>query len=829
MTLKSFNPTTTNTDNLHANITETHPVHPEHEMVDNESVSVVPAQLGFLSIYNPSLGPTDETIQDQIVFYYSSHTTRSPQKENVSPLPGEYKDGTNERLRKIGLAQGMVNFAKNFSNGQPLDSVETEKSRIVLYELESDWWILASIDLTRINSSRTANASSEASTPAIEYSSREVYPPHSLIQQLRRAHSIFLLHHGISLDNLYQRVGRSSFCKLLSRFWTRFIRHWLVLLNGNPATDLFNGVKLAVGGELGIGVGEEEWGSGEREVLEDYVARTHGLVDMVVSRFGDAPMKKGGPESRIWLGTGQAPRPSDGVIFSGVGAISRQSLASISHWMEWIYKYGEATYGVDENPSSARSRKRRKARLNAHPAATASSRRSGSRKRYSKSQTPSGRTSPGIPPPLVVGTPPVPPQATQKSVSEDQPAEDSANGAETLMKYLTLGYGSAWKFPGLPGSVSDEPAKDNIGNEASQKSTSKDRDGDEAQGKFIIGLRDNLEEDLSDDEGNVDGAILSSQTQDKAKNRRTLLRTLQVELTQSATINHDQEQLETPEESNHKKLQVLVYVHRPFMFTFLFDLHTPSLSLPSFYRSIHHQLGPLQRPLLSSTSPDNVSRRIYLAEDCDACKQKRASSSAAHSNNNHNNPIYDLVYDPGSFAVRSSIPNIPEPGIAFEPSSSRRDATTTIITTATLPPWSRVEALNVHSQFLSTYADTRTHPLETERTCKTSRGWWLIWMRIRDYPQQQQHTHDSDNDMKEAFLIRKASDAPGPYAAGGGSVRHSRDASSGVRFLRDLSGASSSLALGMGLGDNTSSPGKLTEGLGFDARRYIESLLRLNR
>lgn len=262
------------------------------------------------------------------------------------------------------------------------------------------------------------------------------------------------------------------------------------------------------------------------------------------------------------------------------------------------------------------------------------------------------------------------------------------------------------------------------------------------------------------------------------------------------------------------------------MFTFLFDLRTPSLTLPSFYRSIHHQLGPLQKPLLSSTSPLNVSRRIYLA-DIDAGNQKRASS-AAH------NPIYDLVWDPSNLSVRSSIPNIPEPG-------SVNPMNTMSLPTSAPPSepqtqWSRIEALNVHNQFLSTYTETRSRPLELERTCKTSRGWWLIWVRIQDppssqsqhrslattitdyQPEQQQYIESS----KEAFLIRKASDA----SSHTGNSRHTRDSSSGVRFLRDLSGASSSLP--NAAGDNTS-PGKLTEGLGFDTHEYIESLLSLNR
>lgn len=32
---------------------------------------------------------------------------------------------------------------RSFSNDEPVDSIETEKSRIVLRELEKGWWILA--------------------------------------------------------------------------------------------------------------------------------------------------------------------------------------------------------------------------------------------------------------------------------------------------------------------------------------------------------------------------------------------------------------------------------------------------------------------------------------------------------------------------------------------------------------------------------------------------------------------------------------------------------------------------------------------------------------
>lgn len=32
---------------------------------------------------------------------------------------------------------------RTFSNGKAVDSIETEKSRIILHELETGWWLLA--------------------------------------------------------------------------------------------------------------------------------------------------------------------------------------------------------------------------------------------------------------------------------------------------------------------------------------------------------------------------------------------------------------------------------------------------------------------------------------------------------------------------------------------------------------------------------------------------------------------------------------------------------------------------------------------------------------
>ena len=107
---------------------------------------VVPAQLGFLAIYNPSLGTTDETFENQIVYYSSSNTNTSAhlaKDKDPQATEDRIREQSNEQLRQIGLAQGMVEFGRSFSDGKAVDTVETEKSRIILHELEAGWWILA--------------------------------------------------------------------------------------------------------------------------------------------------------------------------------------------------------------------------------------------------------------------------------------------------------------------------------------------------------------------------------------------------------------------------------------------------------------------------------------------------------------------------------------------------------------------------------------------------------------------------------------------------------------------------------------------------------------
>jgi hypothetical protein len=394
-------------------------------------------------------------------------------------------------------------------------------------------------------------------------------------------------------------MDRARFCNILDKFWTRFANNWDVMLHGSPAVDVFGGLKLAAGGELGMGVGEEEWGSGEREVLEDYAGRTEGLVDLMVSRFGEPSAAQQldsktatsskklvdtTPELEPWMGSGRYTGASDGVVFSGVRAITRSSLKDLSHWVEWIYTHGEYAYGVRDNPASGR-RKRRRRNPKAVPKHDPPE-RSRSETTTTEQQPPFSTHSyrPGIPPPIV--------SAAETSLAKASSSVDAQNAEapapqaslgdlQKWGQYLTLGYGTAWggKRHQASRQVSQQYADSETDDARSQIGESNLRQIDptpdvdhaeekrktqiiqENMGYFIVGLKGDMEnEDDEDDE-------------EMAWNSRIPIRTLHVEVSKSISADvanepeipasyHDElkDRMTQTRDRTHTRLRVVVYV-----------------------------------------------------------------------------------------------------------------------------------------------------------------------------------------------------------------------------------------------------------------------------
>lgn len=792
-----------------------------------------------------------------------------------------------------------------------------------------------SVDLTQIPVTSSQHAKNDAALPTttVEYSSREVSPPVLLLQQLLRAHSIFLLHHGNNLSDLYVRLSRPKFCALLERFWNRFVADWNVLLHANPAVDVYSGLKLAAGGELGIGVGEEEWGSGEREVLEDFAGRTDGLVDIIVSRYGEPSEAQTGEPKKMaskkakndpdelmepWMGAGRHAEAPDGVVFSGVGTVSRSSVRDISNWTQWIFAYGDYAYGVRDNPSSDRRKRKRKPPASTKPEKPANSTGKRDLKKEVRgvsrhdelspaSSTPKQPidTPPGIPPPIVSAVERSLERATSaadiKQQTEAKQAEAEPSATDKWMKYLTLGYGSAWGATSTskpsedakePSPTHREPTPEAPLEEMRHVDPSPDIDhfaerlkaqiSAEDTGHFVIGLKGSLEDDpLSDDDVN-------------APEDRILLRTLYVQLLPRSQrpkairttsyepsiseaeppsgpegLNDETDEdtptldpfrpkaKKAPDKVKTTRLRVVVYAHRPFIYTFLFAPRTASLSYSSFYRHLHTFFAPLHRPLSASTSPARVAARIAAA----AAAAASFTSTTAEDGGRRakadalGDKIFALVYDPVSLAVHASLPNIPVPGsLAAEGlGSAGAAAEGSAADGACVYPvgWTRAEALNVQSTVLEIVKGVRANGEEKERSVKTGRGWWVVWMRVAAVESRRGSgaaavaqpcgvggelaleegkeedasstralreltpEEESETVYKEAILVRRARDAVSSSRPFGKRT--------GSGFF-GFGGSSSGKDVGSGWG-----PARLAEGVGVDARRYVEGLLSLSR
>lgn len=634
-----------------------------------------------------------------------------------------------------------------------------------------------SIDLTKVPlPPRLPTKSGDGQEERFEYSSREMKPAKLLLRDLLRAHSTFLMHHDSSLSALFVRSKRSKFVALLSRYWDLYLSTWDVMLRGNPAREIFGGINIAASGELGFGVGEEERGSGERAVLEGLVGRIEGLVDVVVSRFGDAepegdtkePVKDEVPS---WLGTGQEPGAEDGAVFLGTGALSKRSLRDVTHWVEDLYTWGEHAYGVIESPTSTRRRaRRRKASRAAIPPPTSAL------KTAMNDNAKDNHTEP-----------------VKASTEASEQGEEGR--LDKMVNYLKLGYGTYWSLPGGgSGDLSTETpsaTKTDDSGVPHRPDLPRKRSSFDTVGQFLIGLKGDIEEASSEH----DASPGLEETDPAEHNSRTVLRTINVEveseadhrteetivkdfvhpasiLTQSQVMGTLTPGYDSLNLNKAKKLRVVVYVNRPFIFAFLFELRTDSLAWDSLYRSLHYQLAPLKKALLASTN--------YRPE--------RPKSGPAGSS------IYDLVWDPDAFTVHSTIPCIPE---TYEPQDS----------------WSRADALSTHLHVLNIHNYMRSHPLDVERTQKTGRGWWLVWTRLLDHsPQPDTNglgTIQEDDDRSVQSARGSASEKQAGSSPGK-EIILIRRASDHVGFRGEAEGA-----------------GRLAQGIGVDTRRYVEELLSL--
>ena len=76
------------------------------------TTGVVPASLAFLAIYNPSLSKSDDSLHDEIVYFFESPQDELKER-NLSGAKQTKpdQDKKNKQMRSVGLAQAMIQFS----------------------------------------------------------------------------------------------------------------------------------------------------------------------------------------------------------------------------------------------------------------------------------------------------------------------------------------------------------------------------------------------------------------------------------------------------------------------------------------------------------------------------------------------------------------------------------------------------------------------------------------------------------------------------------------------------------------------------------------------
>ncbi|KAF8927496.1 vacuolar fusion protein ccz1 [Haplosporangium gracile] len=168
-------------------------------------LTTTPASLNYFCIYNPDFGPTDETQHEQLLYYVARKTV-----------------SIDVKMRNIGLAQGLVNFARIFSPTAPCENVHSQKNRLVFYEAEPGYWLNLSIELG--TAKRTVKGADGKPRVITEYLEHEVHDT-VVSALLRQAYAMFRVTHGTMESLVHTHEGNT---RPLQRRLEEFFESWVL-------------------------------------------------------------------------------------------------------------------------------------------------------------------------------------------------------------------------------------------------------------------------------------------------------------------------------------------------------------------------------------------------------------------------------------------------------------------------------------------------------------------------------------------------------------------------------------------------------------------------
>lgn len=186
----------------------------------------------YLTIYNPSLRPSEEVSRDdedaeeqaQILFYTSQERAASRDK----------------MLRQVGLAKALVNFSEIFHPTNSCHNVHSQSRRMIMINPEPDFWIHAAVELAKTprtllpkpkdkgkgNGKGKGKEKEQASAlqPSYDYHDGSLHD-YALRARLLRGYEQFKLTHG-SFTSILNSLGQEALELQLERFFTVWAWSW---------------------------------------------------------------------------------------------------------------------------------------------------------------------------------------------------------------------------------------------------------------------------------------------------------------------------------------------------------------------------------------------------------------------------------------------------------------------------------------------------------------------------------------------------------------------------------------------------------------------------
>ncbi|KAF9185139.1 vacuolar fusion protein ccz1 [Haplosporangium sp. Z 11] len=180
------------------------PAHAASSSPSSSGPTITPATLGYFCIYNPDFGPTDETQHEQLLYYVARKTV-----------------SIDAKMRNIGLAQGLVNFARIFSPTAPCENVHSQKNRLVFYEAEPGYWLHLCIEL---GTKKRYVKGTDGQRVLTEYLEHEIHDT-IVSELLKQAYAMYRVAHG-TMDSLVNAHDGNT--RPLQRRLEEFFESWVL-------------------------------------------------------------------------------------------------------------------------------------------------------------------------------------------------------------------------------------------------------------------------------------------------------------------------------------------------------------------------------------------------------------------------------------------------------------------------------------------------------------------------------------------------------------------------------------------------------------------------